>query len=480
MDLSSLFKKTIDTQKAKSLNTVYVTGPVVTRIAPSPTGHLHIGTARSALFNFLFARNKKGTFIVRIEDTDTKRSKKEYEKDILGSLEWLGIKYDALYRQSERTEIYTSYIDTLLKSGQAYLSKEESKQNPNEVIEIVRLKNPNRKIVFNDMVRGEIIFDTTELGDFVIARSITEPLYHLAVVIDDYEMKVTHIIRGEDHISNTPRQILIQEALNIPRPHYAHIPLILASDRSKMSKRGGESAHIKDLKEKGYLPTAVINYLALLGWNPGTSQELFSLEDLIKTFDIKQIGRGGAIFSTEKLKWFNKQYLKDIPEYQFKKLIHTSFPERLTTLPTYNEKIRDRLTVVLREKVKSLEELKGLAESGELDYYFIKPEYETTKLLWKYQKEGEISKEETKKHLETIITLLGQIPSASFSPDAVKKAIWEYAEEKGRGAVLWPLRFALSGKDKSPDPFSISYTIGKKETLERITTAIQKLQKTSV
>ena len=215
MDLSSLFK-----EKSRTLlnNVLYMQGPVVTRIAPSPTGLLHIGTARSALFNYLFARHNKGQFIVRIEDTDRKRNKKEFETDILEGLNWLGIKADEVYRQSERRALYTSYIDQLLKSGSAYASKEESKTTPGEQVEVIRLRNQNKKVVFQDILRGSIEFDTTELGDFVIARNREEPLYHLAVVIDDYEMKVTHIIRGEDHISNTPRQLLIQEELALPRP----------------------------------------------------------------------------------------------------------------------------------------------------------------------------------------------------------------------------------------------------------------------
>jgi len=209
---------------------------IVTRIAPSPTGVLHVGTARTALFNYLYAKQNNGKFIVRIEDTDKERSTKEFEKDILDSLEWLGLDHDEFYRQSERGEIYRKYIEKLTEEGKAYISKEEAKEE-GQRSEVIRFKNPNKEIIFEDLVRGEISFDTTELGDFIIAKSVDEPLYHLAVVVDDHEMGVTHIFRGEDGISNTPRQILIQDAIGAQRPKYAHLPLILGPDKSKLSKR---------------------------------------------------------------------------------------------------------------------------------------------------------------------------------------------------------------------------------------------------
>lgn len=284
---------------------------IVVRIAPSPTGNLHIGTARTALFNFLFARQNNGTFIVRIEDTDKERSKKEYEDNILDGFKWLGISHDAFYRQSEREEIYKSYLKKLIEDGYAYISKEEVTEEGKRS-EVIRFKNPNTKISFFDLIRGEVVFDTTDLGDFVIARSETEPLYHLAVVIDDHEMGVTHVIRGEDHISNTPRQILILEAIGASRPIYGHIPLILGPDRSKMSKRHGATS-IAQFRDRGYLPEAIVNYLALLGWNPGTEKEIFDIEELIKIFDVKKIQKGGAIFDEEKLKWVNKEHIKKVP-----------------------------------------------------------------------------------------------------------------------------------------------------------------------
>ncbi len=277
-------------------------------MAPSPTGKLHIGTARTALFNYLFTRQNGGKFILRIDDTDLERSTSEFEKNILDGLSWLGLEYDELFRQSERTDIYVSYLKKMVENGGAYISKEEVKEE-GQRSEVIRLKNPNKKVVFEDLIRGTVEFDTTELGDFVVAKSLEEPLYHLASVVDDIEMNITHVIRGEDGISNTPRQILIQEAIGAPRPIYAHLPLILASDRSKLSKRKhGEMVWIDTYRDKGYSAEALINYLALLGWNPGTDQEIFTLEELIKIFSLSRVHKGGAMFDEKKLAWVNRKH----------------------------------------------------------------------------------------------------------------------------------------------------------------------------
>lgn len=281
---------------------------VIVRMAPSPTGKLHIGTARTALYNYLFAKQNHGKFILRIDDTDQERSTKEYEQDILDTLEWLGFKYDELYRQSERSQIYADHIKKMIDGGSAYISKEEVKEEGQRT-EVIRLKNQNKKVKFQDLIRGEIEFDTTELGDIVIAKSLQEPVYHLTSVVDDALMGITHIIRGEDHISNTPRQILIQEAMGAGRPIYAHIPLILASDRSKLSKRKhGEFVSLDYWKNKGISAAAMINYMALLGWNPGTDQEIFTLEELLKTFNLSKVHKGGAIFDDKKLAWVNRKH----------------------------------------------------------------------------------------------------------------------------------------------------------------------------
>ena len=289
---------------------------IITRFPPSPTGPLHIGNVRTALFNYLYARQNNGSFIVRVEDTDKTRSKKEYEDEMLESLEWLGLKRDGeLLHQSERTEIYKKYLQKLINENKAYISTETEGDPTSPRLrgtwnrEVVRFRNPNKSVKFDDLIRGVVEFDTTELGDFIIAKSVNEPLYHLAVVIDDFESGVTHVIRGEDHISNTPRQILIQEAIGATRPLYAHLPLILAQDRSKLSKRKhGESVSLDYYRHKGYSPEAIINYLALLGWNPGTEQEIFTLEELINVFDLERVHKGGAIFDEKKLAWVNRKH----------------------------------------------------------------------------------------------------------------------------------------------------------------------------
>ena len=322
---------------------------VVVRMAPSPTGHLHIGTVRTALFNYLFAQHNKGEFILRIEDTDKERSTKEFEEEIVSGLQRIGITWDGFYRQSERGAIYRTYLEKMVARGSAYVSKEESKMRPGEFVEVVRLKNPNATISFSDEIRGEISFDTTELGDFVIARSLDDALYHFTVVVDDHEMGVTHVIRGEDHISNTPRQILIQEAIGARRPTYAHLPLILAPDRSKLSKRHG-AVMMSEYESQGFLHEALINYLALLGWNPGTDQELFTLKELITFFDISGVQKSGAIFNIDKLRWFNKEYLMKCAENTFREYARAFIPESIASLPQYSDARMEKLFSLIRER----------------------------------------------------------------------------------------------------------------------------------
>ena len=439
---------------------------VVTRIAPSPTGNLHVGTARSALFNYLFAKKYSGKFIVRIEDTDKERSTKEYEKDILDGLSWLGLHHDELYRQSERGDVYSSYITKLLDSRKAYISKEESKQNEGEQVKVIRLKNPGTKITFNDGVRGPITFDTSDLKDFVIARSVSDPLYHLAVVIDDELMGVTHILRGDDHISNTPRQILIQQALNFRRPEYVHLPLLLASDRSKLSKRKGETSISKYAEE--FTSGAMINYLALLGWNPGSTQEIFSLEDLIEAFDVSGIQKGGAIFDIEKLKSINHEYLRKLSDKDFKKELTPIIPSRLAELDTYSDEKLDKIIPSIKERARTIREVSEMIEGGELDFYFVKPSFMLKDIEWKND-----GSKLAKEHLSRVSNLLSEIPVDGFNEGSIKSSIWDYATEKGRGSVLWPLRYALTGLEKSPDPFCVASVIGKSETLERINSALE-------
>lgn len=340
-------------------------GEVRTRFAPAPTGLFHIGNARTALFNYLFAKKNEGVFILRIEDTDIERSKPEYEKDIIESLKWLGIEWDEFYRQSERLNIYTRYLKKLLIEDKAYycfcseeeledqrqyqlsigeaprysgkcagLSKKEvQKLRKAGKSAVIRFRVPNKKIEFNDLIRGKLEFDTSLIGDIVIAKNIFIPLYNFSVVIDDFEMKINYIIRGEEHISNTPKQILIQEALNFPLPQYAHLPMILAPDRTKLSKRHG-AIGISEFEKEGYLAEALINFMVFLGWNPGGEREIYSMASLFKEFSLERIQKGGAVFNIKKLDFLNSFYIRQksvekLTELCLPYLIEAGFIEKL-------------------------------------------------------------------------------------------------------------------------------------------------------
>lgn len=440
---------------------------IVVRFAPSPTGLFHVGSARVALFNYIFAKKLDGKFILRIEDTDKIRSTKESEDDIMSGIKWLGFEYDELYRQSERENIYKKYLEKLINEDRAYISKEEVKEEGQRA-EVIRFRNPNKKVKFSDLIRGEIEFDTTELGDFVIAKSLEEPVFHLVVVVDDFEMGVTHIIRGEDHISNTPRHILIQEAIGAPVPTYAHLPLMLAEDRAKLSKRKhGEITSVKYYQKMGYLPEAFINFLAFVGWNPGTEKEIYSIDELIKEFDISKVQKAGAIFNKEKLLWYNKEYIKKLPESTTEKEIISRLPENYR-----NSKNIKKVCKIIAERINIWSDIEKMLIDGEVQYFFESPEYDKEQLVWK--KDGSLI--QSKEYLGLISKLLEETPEDSFStPDKIKTKIWPMAEEKGRGNILWPLRVSLSGKEKSPDPFTLLSTLGKDESIERIKKAIKKL-----
>ncbi len=428
---------------------------VITRFPPSPTGFLHIGRARTALFNYLFAHKNDGEMIFRLEDTDKARSKKEFEDNMIECLTWLGISWDnkTIERQSERGEIYRKYLKKLIDEDKAYISKEkiEEGEKAGQVNEVVRFRNPNKKVTFTDLIRGEITFDTEELGDFIIARTIDDPLYHLAVVIDDFEMKITHIIRGDDGISNTPRQILIQEGIGAPKPIYAHLPLILAPDRSKLSGRHG-AVSVTDYQKRGYLPEALVNYLALLGWNPGTEQEIFSMSELVEAFDISKVNKAGAIFSEEKLNWFNKQYIEKLSDQEF--LAHAE--------PFIPKNLPQQVLQLLKEKISYFGQIPELLKT---EFAFLEPlaPYDLVKLAGK--------SDAPKIHLKKVIELIFEIPEGEFEKEKIKASVFPFAEEKGRGNVLWPMRYALSGQDRSPDPFIIADILGKEETIKRLTHA---------
>lgn len=442
--------------------------PLATRFPPSPTGYFHIGSARTALFNYLFSAHENAPMYLRFEDTDRARSKKEFEDDILEGLAWLGIHYELPmpHRQSERTAIYTAELKKLLDSGAAY-EAEAGTDAPDK--KVIRFKNPNTAITFTDLVRGEVTFDTTDLKDFVIAKSIDEPLYHLAVVIDDETMGVTHVIRGEDHISNTPRQILILEALGYTRPTYAHIPLILAKDRSKLSKRHG-AVSINEYRRMGILPGALVNYLALLGWTPSKDKEILSLQEMIEAFDLKDMHKGGAVFDLEKLRWFNRQYLHAMSADAFATEALPHLEATMSSRVSWHADTGQALIPLVRERISVWGDIDELAASGEFDLFFGTPSIDPSKIPQKGS-----TPEVAKKHLEYAQKALETGLKGPISPEEAKALIWDYAEQEGRGQVLWPLRFALSGRERSPDPFAIISIIGKDESIKRIEAAIQAL-----
>lgn len=431
---------------------------IVTRIAPSPTGEMHIGTVRTALFNYLFAKQQDGTYFVRIEDTDKERNRPEWVDAIWRDFSWCGLEPDAKYVQSEHLARHQELLQKLVDEDKAYISREPKKDDPTQEVEVVRLRNPGTSITFTDLIRDEVTFDTTELGDFVIARSITDPLYHFAVVVDDGDAGVTHVLRAEEHISNTPRQILILEALGFTRPIYAHFPLILAPDRSKLSKRK-HGASVDSYRAQGFIPEAVINYLALLGWNPGTPQELFSLDELLKAFSIDRMQKSGAVFDIHKMLWFNHQHLKRLSDIEYAKRLREFCGKEVEMI----------LVPLLKERAQTLGEAATVLTE---EFGFLSDVAYAPDLLLQG---GKILAEVASNHLKQVDAMLEHIPNEGFSATQLKDIIWPYATSQGRGDVLWPLRVALSGKEKSPDPFTLMALLGKDKTRERIAQAATKL-----
>jgi glutamyl-tRNA synthetase len=441
-------------------------------MAPSPTGLFHIGTARSTLYNYLFARKNKGKFILRIEDSDLERSKKEYEDDIIKGIKWLGLDWDeGPFRQSARTEIYRKYVKKLLASDQAFYcdhSQEELEKEKREQIKkkeaprhicnrkgkakkgIIRFRAPREKIVFNDLIRGKVEFEGDLLGDFSIAKDEKTPLYNLGVVVDDAEMKISHVIRGEDHISNTPKQILLYRALDLAIPEFAHLPLILSPDRSKMSKRHS-SVSIRQYRAEGYLPSAMINFMALLGWNPGTEKEIFSLDELVKEFSLERIHKGGAVFDLDRLNWFNGQYIRQMNLDELTKKCLPYLPKDVDL--DYAQKV-----VALEQ-----ERMKKLSQISETTKFFFEDDlkYEPELLVWK-----KMAPKEVKANLELLEKKLSEIEN--FDRETLENEIMPLAEKYGKGELLWPLRVALTGQRASPGPFEVMEVLGKEKTLKRL------------
>ncbi len=467
-------------------------GQVRVRFAPSPTGLFHLGNDRSALFNYLFDKKNQGSFILRIEDTDVERSTIEFEKDILESLKWLGLNWDeGPYKQSERLEIYEKYIKKLCQENKAYYcfcSEEELEARrqeqlsrgaipkysgacrdlPKEEIEkklkekkpfVIRFKVEPKKVKFKDIIRGELEFDMGLAGDIVIAKNLRYPLFALAGAIDDFEMKISHVIRGEDHLSNTPKQILLQEALGFSRPEYAHLPMILGEDRTKLSKRHGAVA-VQEYRAQGYLPEALVNFMAFLGWNPGDEREIYSLASLVKEFSLEKVQKGGAVFNIKRLDFLNGFYIR-----------HRA-PEKLAELclPYLGEitdiKYLQKIVLIYQERLKKLSEIRELA-----GFFFNDIEYDRGLLKWKDMPDKEI-----KQSLKKTENILEKIKNENWNKKNLEDILMQEAEKSGdRGRVLWPLRAALTGQQASAGPFDVADVLGKEKTLTRIKQAINLL-----
>ena len=434
---------------------------IISRFAPSPTGLLHAGNYRTAVFAYLFAKHECGKFIVRIEDTDQARSKPEYEANIIDALTWLRLPADEQYRQSEHRPRHRELLEKLVADGTAYISK-ETPRAPGDREEVIRFKNHGGTVTFTDVIRGEITTDITDLGDFIIARSFDEPVFHFAVVVDDADEGVTHVVRGGDHISNTARQMLIQRALGLPTPLYAHLPLILDSNHKKLSKRTGAKA-LTEYQEGGILPEAMLNYIAFLGWNPGDEREYLSRDELIKEFDISRVQKGSAIFDEVKLFSVNQHWMRKLSDAEFLKNLGVKCPPSIVPL--------------LKERAKTFKEARDML-TGELSCFFTEPKLDKNLLLAKELKDRpNIAISALKGLLEPIKDLKNDV-----SVDVVKETIMPLADDEeakgkgGRGAVLWPLRYALSGQERSPDPFTLISILGIEKSVSRIQKAIAILE----
>jgi glutamyl-tRNA synthetase len=460
--------------------------PLVTRFPPSPTGFLHIGGARTALFNWLLARQHKGTFVLRIEDTDRARSTQEMTDAILEGMTWLGMDWDeGPYFQSERTDIYNKYVDQLLETGHAYYcqctpeevdamrekAREEGRKPKYDGTcrerglgpgpgRVVRFKAPlTGKTIYHDLIKGSVAVDNQELDDFIIRRADGSPIYHMSVVVDDALMKVTHIIRGDDHESNTPKQVLLYKALGFTVPKFGHVPMILGPDKKKLSKRHGATS-VMVYKEMGYLPEAMINYLARLGWSHG-DQEIFSREELIEHFSTDHLGKSASVFDMDKLNWLNAHYIKEAD------------PDRLATILAWHfdrmghsgldANYLKAIVPLYQPRAKTMQEMADQALFFIIDSEAIEYDPKAVK---------KFLKPEHREHLANLTTRFADLPS--FDQQSLEEVAAAYLEEKEIKfkAIAQPIRVALTGRTVSPGLFETMEVLGKNQTLARIKRAI--------
>lgn len=427
------------------------------RFAPSPTGYLHIGGARTALYNYLMARHLNGTLVLRIEDTDQVRSTEESTKAIFESLKWLGINWDeGPYYQSQRREIYDQYSKKLLDEGKAIY-----REDPGKGKAIVFKMPPGRSIVFDDLIHGTIKFESDILGDQVLVKSDGFPTYNFACVIDDSLMNISHVIRGDDHISNTPKQIALYEALGKPAPKFAHIPLIMGEDGSRLSKRHGHTS-VGEYQEIGYLPEAVFNFLSLLGWSPGEDKELMPQDEIISRFSIERVKDKPAQFNLKKLTWMNSHYLKHLPTESLYRLCKP-----------YLEKAGYRLSAFPETKIATLidlyrERIKVISEITEVTRFFFEDKIN-------YQAEAADKFVRTADG-QQVLTMIrdGIAPVSEFNAISLEPILRRVAENKGLKfqGVAQPLRVALTGTTVSPGIFEMMELLGKERVLNRINSCL--------
>ncbi len=434
-----------------------ISNRVKVRFAPSPTGYLHIGSARTALYNWLFARHHKGNFLLRIEDTDKLRSEKRYLDQILESLKWLGIEWDGEpCFQSARLKLYREFACRLLDEDKAYKTENGA----------IKFKMPAGKLRLNDLVHGELEFDCSLLKDLVIIKSDGYPAYNFACVVDDIRMRITHIIRGDDHISNTPKQVALYQALGFSVPLFAHIPLIMGPDKTRLSKRHG-AVSISQFRQEGYLPEALVNYIALLGWSPGNNREIIAINELVDEFSLRRVNKSSAIFDMNKLRWINGEYIKKKKTPELTDLLIPSLKTKgyLKTgrLSADRRKWLEELVELFKDRVKLLDEF--VEQAG---YFF------TEKLSY--------DKEAVDKYLKTenVAVLLKRLKTeleklTSFDVRSVEKCCRELAAQLDVPAarLIHPTRVALTGKMVTPGLFEVMNLLGKERVLKRLEKAIK-------
>jgi len=464
------------------------------RFAPSPTGYLHIGNARTALFNYLLAKKHQGRFILRIEDTDIARSKKEFEAGIIEDLRWLGLNWDegpdkggnfGPYRQSERLKTYQEFAEKLLKENKAYhcyCTKEELDQRNKELLArkesprydnrcrnlsdeqkkkyleegrkpVIRFKIPEKTIEVNDLIRGKVSFDTKLMGDFIIMKSDGKPAFNFAVVVDDILMRITTVIRGEDHLSNTPRHIMLFEALNSKIPEFAHMAMTMGPDGSRLSKRHGATS-IREYRKLGMLPEALFNYLALLGWGSKKDQEIFTKEELIKEFSLERCKEGAAIFDPEKLTWMNGLYIRKKKPQELAKL----------SIPYLEEKgLREKEDYLIKVIALERERIKKLSEIPDLIEYFLVEKIKFSPEALLLSKKPEVK--------EILTSLKQELENLSdFSAASLEKIIREWTKNNGLKTkdVFHPLRVAITGRTIGPGLFELMEVLGKERVIQRL------------